>query len=149
MREFPTNETTRIRLKATMCSIFSASWLIRLERQLLKFDPTFAVVFMLSYWFFDRSVLLSLLLTKHLLFFVLYIILLLTTFRRHYILIVGRWQQTETNYYGFSDWIANLQSINGPISKMLNEFSWNDAFIYLLIYVGLHYLRSPRRSTLF
>ena len=129
MREFPTNETTRIRLKATMCAIFSASWLIRLERQLLKFDPTFAVVFMLT----DSSTgLFSWVscLQKHLLFFVLYVILPLTTFRRHYILIVRRWQQTETNYYSFCNWIVNLKSINGPISKMLNKFSWNDAFIY-------------------
>ena len=128
MREFPTNETTSIRLRATMCSIFSASWLIRLERQLLKFDPTSAVVSMLT----DSSTGLSSwvsCLQKHLLFFhvVLYIILPLTTFRCHYILIVRKWQQTETNYYSFSDWIVNLKvSINGPILKMLNKFSLNN-----------------------
>ena len=127
MREFPTNETTSIRLRATMCSIFSASWLIRLERQLLKFDPTSAVVSMLT----DSSTGLSSwvsCLQKHLLFFhvVLYIILPLTTFRCHYILIVRKWQQTETNYYSFSDWIVNLKSINGPILKMLNKSSLNN-----------------------
>ena len=142
MREFPTKETTSIRLRATVSPIFSASGFIKLKQL------PFAVVFMLT----DSSAgLFSWVscLQKHLLFFVLYVILPLTTFRRHYILIVRRWQQTETNYYSFSDWIVNLKSINGPISKMLNKFSWNDAFIYLLIYVGLHYLRSPRRSTLF
>ena len=45
MREFPANETTRIRLRATVPLIFSTSGFIRLE-QFLKLNP-FAVVFML------------------------------------------------------------------------------------------------------
>ena len=46
MREFPTSETTRIKLKATAVPTFSASGFIRLE-QLEELDP-FAVVFMLT-----------------------------------------------------------------------------------------------------
>ena len=46
MREFPTSETTRIKLKATVAPTFSASGFIRLE-QLEELDP-FAVVFMLT-----------------------------------------------------------------------------------------------------
>ena len=130
MREFPTNETTSIRLRATVCPIFSASGFIKLKQL------PFAVVFMLT----DSSTgLFSWVayLQKHLLFFhvVLYIILPLKTFRRRYILIVRKWQQTETNYYSSSYWIVNLKSINGSISKMLNKFLLKDAFIYFLIYV--------------
>ena len=42
MREFPTNETTSIRLRATVCPIFSVSGFIKLKQL-----PT-AVVFMLT-----------------------------------------------------------------------------------------------------
>ena len=46
MREFPTSETTRIELQATVAPTFSASGFIRLE-QFEELDP-FAVVFMLT-----------------------------------------------------------------------------------------------------
>ena len=46
MRKFPTSETTRIKLKATVSPTFSASGFIRLE-QLQELDP-FAVVFMIT-----------------------------------------------------------------------------------------------------
>ena len=47
MREFPTSETTRIKLKATVAPTFTASGFIRLEQFVEELDP-FAVVFKLT-----------------------------------------------------------------------------------------------------
>ena len=44
MREFPTSETTRIKLKAMVFPVFAAAEFIRLELQLQELEP-FVVAF--------------------------------------------------------------------------------------------------------